>query len=612
MNAMHGNSNVFTFSSMGQFLAKPYVDGWHHFKEAFTAEHPVFQEARNNLQGNTFPEKTIPQRVRNFGAGVILWIPIVNMVAKLAMDILFPSNPNFYSKPPVWQRIDHIVVLMLENRSFDNMLGKLYPKSAQFNGLDGQEENSYLDRAGIKHTIKVWDSQGVRMDTPNPDPGEEFDDITYQLFETRQPALAAIPTMGGFAQNYYDFICRDQTAQEELRKKRGLENVEDGFIEPTEVEIADIMHCYSPSEVPVISQLASNFAVSDMYHASAPNQTWPNRFFAHTGTAGGFENNMPMHFPYTMKTIFTRFNDLNRDHGWKIYYHDMPQSVTLSNLWPYPQSFKPFDEFVEDASIGRLPSYSFIEPRYYQECQFPSDQHPPHDVRHGEQLIADVYNALRKSPQWKKSLLVITYDEHGGCFDHQAPPSAPPPEPPKANQKFHFDRYGVRVPAVFVSPHIAPQTVLRPPVDSKAPVFDHTSIIASVRNCFSLGGSLTERDAVAPDFSSVLNMTEGEYNMGPAEIIAPPAPKTNIQEAEGRSMNGLQAALLHVSAHLPENSALPEGENYFINAVRKINQLSKNTLQGLEEILARGRSGDLLAGRRQAMANFANFCQNQG
>jgi len=609
MNSVNGNSNL-NCSSVGRLLATPYVEGWNHFKMAFSTEHPVFQEARNNVTGLNLPEMTIPQRARHFGAGLILCTPVVNMVAKLAQNTLFPSTPSFYNKPPAWQRIDHIVVLMLENRSFDTLLGGLYPKSAQFNGLGGQEENTYQDRNGVQHTIKVWNSQGVRMDTPNPDPGEEFDDMTYQLFKTSQPDLAMVPTMSGFAQNYYNFICRDPTAQEELRKKRGVEKVEGQILEPTEAEIADIMHYFGPAQVPVITQLARSFAVSDMYHASAPNQTWPNRFFAHTGTADGYENNTPTHFPYTKKTIFTRFNDLNRDNGWKIYCHDVPQSVTLSNLWPHPESFKSFDQFKEDASKGRLPSYSFIEPRYYQEAQFPNDMHPPHNVRHGEQLVADVYNTLRKSPQYKKTLFVITADEHGGCYDHEPPTAAIPPEPPRAGQKFNFNRYGVRVPAVFVSPIITPQTILRPPVGSQAPVFDHASIISSVRNCFVLGGPLTARDAVAPDFSSVLNMPEGEYNMGPEEIIAPPAPQTNIQEAEQLSMNALQKTLLHVSEHLPDNSALPKNENYLINAVRKINQLARNALQGLERLIDEGRAGDLLPGRQRALVNFAKFCHN--
>lgn len=606
MKTTNNLSNLPFLSSISSLIISPYQEGYYHFNKALNLKPNIFPDAQRNLQDNTFPLMTARNRTVNFFAGVILWTPVVNIIAKVAMHRLFPSTSISYEKPPNWKRVNHIVVLMLENRSFDNLVGRLYPKSAQYNGLDGQENNSYQDKDGVNHIIKTWDSRGVRMDTPNPDPGEEFKDMTYQLFENHLPSLATLPTMSGFAQNYYDFICNDETAQKELRKKRGLKEMGKEVQKPTEDEVADIMHCYSPERVPVISQLARSFAISDMYHASAPNQTWPNRFFVHTSTANGYENNSPVHFPYTMKTIFTRFNDLGRNKEWKIYFHDIPHSATLSDLWPHPASFKTFDHFLDDAHKGRLPSYSFIEPRFYQEAQFPSDQHPPHDVRHGEQLMAEVYNALRKSPQWKETLLVITYDEHGGCYDHQPPPSAVPPEPPRENQKFAFDRYGVRVPAVFVSPLIAPQTILRPPVDAKAPVFDHTSVNTSVRNCFGLGPPLTARDAVAPDFSNVLNMPEGKYNMGPEEIIAPPAPMTTLQEAEGKNMNALQKSLHEMSKHLPDNTKLQKDENYLINSVKKINQLLVNRL-AVNRSLDVETGVDLLTGRKEALANFANF-----
>lgn len=545
----------------------------------FERENKVFANAQNYLKGHESPHNNGYQNICCFFTGVVC-IMAVYHIAKVAARIFV--KPKNFNQPPAWKRINHIVTLAFENRSFDNQLGRLYPKSAEFNGLSGNEENSYIDRAGVKHTIKVWDSQGVRMDTPNPDPGEEFREMNFQLFETDQPIPGAIPTMGGFAQNYYDFICHDKTAQKELRKKRGLPEIGLANLEPTEEEIRDIMHCYSPDQVPVITQLARTFGVSDMYHASAPNQTWPNRFFMHAGTANGYENNNPPHFPYTMKTVFTRFNELKRENGWKIYYNDLPQSAALSDLWPHCNQFKHFDTFLEDARSGKLPSYSFIEPRYYQEKEFPNDQHPPHDVRHGEQLMAQVYNALRQSPCWKETLLVITYDEHGGCYDHQPPPSAVPPEPPKEGQKFNFDRYGVRVPAVFVSPLIASNTILRPPKGSKAPVFDHASIIASVRYCFGLGGPLTERDAVAPDLSGVLNMPAGTYNMGPEEIVAAPAPQTIIQKVERVAMTSLQESLYCMAMHLPTDSSLEEKHDP-------------------------DRDVDLLTGRRIALARFFNF-----
>src|SRR5208282_4043223 len=123
-----------------------------------------------------------------------------------------------------------------------------------------------------------------------------------------------------------------------------------------------IMHYFTPDHVPVISQLARAFGVSDRWHASAPCQTWPNRFFVHTSTAKGYENNDPTHFPYEMPTIFNRFEQFGRP--WKVYFHDMPQSLTLSELWLHADHFRLYPEFQHDAKYGSLPDYSFIEPRY--------------------------------------------------------------------------------------------------------------------------------------------------------------------------------------------------------------------------------------------------------
>jgi len=311
------------------------------------------------------------------------------------------------------------------------------------------------------------------------------------------------------------------------------------------------MHYFTPEQVPVLSRLARQFAVSDRWHASAPCQTWPNRFFVHTGTAGGYENNSPPRFPYEMPTIFNRFEDLGIDNGWKIYFHDMPQTLTLSRLWPHLDGFRFYEEFRHDAEQGTLPSYAFIEPRYFADVNLPNDQHPPHVVTLGEQLIADVYNTLRSGPAWGKTLLIITYDEHGGCYDHVPPPPATPPDTTPTNP-FNFDRYGVRVPAVIVSPYIRQGTVLRPP--GKLP-YDHTSILATLRKRFNLGAPLSNRDAVAPDLESALTL-ENPDNLGPERLDALPyvATPTDLAQAKAIPLNGLQKSLLDLAKRLPKDA----------------------------------------------------------
>lgn len=199
----------------------------------------------------------------------------------------------------------------------------------------------------------------------------------------------------------------------------------------------------APAQLPVLSQLAQKFAVCDHWFASAPCQTWPNRWFVHAATADGHENNDPPHFP-NVPTIFNRLEQAGID-SWKIYFHDIAQAHTVLQLFLLGSHFHSYRQFQADCQTGQLPAYSFIEPQYFADFGHPeNDQHPPSVVTLGEQLIADVYNCLRASKVWRKTLLLITYDEHGGCYDHVAPSAAVPPQPPVPGQTFGFDRYGVR------------------------------------------------------------------------------------------------------------------------------------------------------------------------
>lgn len=452
-------------------------------------------------------------------------------------------------------KVEHIVVLMLENRSFDSMLGKLYAGEKPFDGLGGEETNPHFGQADIK----IWsnkDTDPQSMSVPTPDPGELWTDINMQLFGLDGKPGAQAPSMTGFVNNYVR--------------------------QPDVSDPKAIMHYYDPAQVPVISELARKFAVCDQWFASAPCQTWPNRFFLHTGTAGGYENNSPAHFPYLMNTVFNKMNEVGKT--WGIYYHDFPQTLTLSHLWPHLEHFHFFDDFKDDAKKGKLPSYAFIEPRYFPDVKLPNDQHPPHNVGMGEELIAEVYNAVRSAPTWEKTLLIIIYDEHGGCYDHVPPPMAVPPDN-SSPQPFGFDRYGVRVPALLVSPYIEPGTVLRAVQDGKLPhngppyPYDHTSVIATLRKCFNLGGPLTNRDAVAPDLESALNL-DAPRNDCPESVTPLPydIPSDVLQAALDAPLNGFQKAMHEAAAHLPSPGGIgqdAEGllgniENHIENLVNGI------------------------------------------
>jgi phospholipase C len=423
--------------------------------------------------------------------------------------------------------IKHVVVLMLENRSFDSLLGRLYPDRADFDGLKGDESNEWDGR-----TVDIWTSTGVTPEAaclPNPDPNELFADMTEQIFGAGlQPPSPA--TMTGFVSNYMRTATNDP---------RG------------------VMHGFTPDQVPVISQLARSFGVSDRWHASAPNQTWPNRFFLHTGTAAGYVNNSPVRFPYLMPTIFNRLTQCQR--SWRVYFHDVPLTATLSSiLSELPEHLYPFEAaFMGDAMAGRLPDYSFIEPRYFPSIVFnrmPNDQHPPHNVAYGERLIARCYDALRNSPCWEQILFIIVYDEHGGVYDHVPPPQAVSPDD-ACPDGFRFDRYGVRVPAVLISPWIPAGSIVRPPAGSQYP-FDHASILSTLRRLFGLGDPLTRRDAAAPDLLDALSLTSPS-NSGPTSLpfptVAPSADE--IASAHGAPPNDLQQAILHLASALPAGSA---------------------------------------------------------
>ena len=425
--------------------------------------------------------------------------------------------------------IRHVVVLMLENRSFDMMLGSLSPPPPGFNGLPA---GGYYNVAnGRPYWISNTLPQGaVDSCVPAPDPDESFTDITQQIFDG-----GAAATMMGFAANY------------------AAQSAENAYCDP-----AAVMYHYNGTQAKVLHTLAKSFGVSDQWFASAPCQTWPNRFFAHCGTCHGVVDNGKFFAageePFTGRSLFRALEDVGK--SWRVYFHDVPQALLLRDIELLaPRRFALFSQFLADAAQGALPAYSFIEPHYFGEffsAQPPNDQHPPHDMRYGEQLTADVYNAVRQSACWPHTLLIVTYDEHGGCFDHVPPPAAVPPGDPESANVPGFDRYGVRVPALIVSPWIAPGALLQPLAHLGPYPFDHASIIRTVRELNGIAAPLTDRDAAAPSLLPYLTLPH-PANDGPAggiaRIVLPPNPGS-LQAIASAIPNALQTAMADAAERL--------------------------------------------------------------
>jgi phospholipase C len=391
-------------------------------------------------------------------------------------------------------QIKYVVQLMLENRSFDQMLGFLYtdektpnrsPAGDAYDGLHGTEFN--LDSSGNKVSVFRIDNNHPRpYFMPGYDPREGFEATNLQLFGADPVPTGARPTNGGFVTSFENAISYDQG--------RKMPEAIPG------TKPSDIMGMYDPAMLPVMSALARGFAVCDRWFASVPTETFPNRAFACAGTSlGHLKDDFKI---LNTPSIFGRMSDAKVD--WAAYgYMDYPYLRT-----DYPDTkaadrskFGKFSDFQQRAKDGTLPPYTFLEPGWGSSG---NSQHPVTDVSLGEKLIYDVYKALQTGAGWKNTLLLITYDEHGGNYDHVAPPTtATPPDNFRGDiDNFDFTRFGVRVPALLISPLIKPGSVFRA---AKGEI-DHTSVIATLRERWPAIKSLSRRDEAAPSLGDVLTL----------------------------------------------------------------------------------------------------------
>lgn len=381
--------------------------------------------------------------------------------------------------------IDHFVVMMLENRSFDHMLGFLYPGGKShagdpFDGLTGNESNP--DSSGKPVQVFKLTSDSPNLYTaPGTDPGEGFYNTNQQLFGTTEPAAGAKATNSGFVVNFAETIPWNQ-------------NNDRPVLPGTTAN--DIMGCYTPELLPVLSGLAMGFAVSDRWFASAPTETIPNRIFSQCATSQGHLSDSTT--SYTAPSIYPALEQAGAT--WAMYgYNAQPlMKNDLEDIRSAPAShFGEWSDFATAVKNGTLANYVFLEPSWGSSG---NSQHPNYDVSLGEQLLLQLYTTLRTSSLWEKTLLIILYDEHGGLYDHVAPPTnAVTPDNSVGQYGFNFQRFGIRVPAVFVSPWIDAGRVFRAP--GKTP-FDHTTILKTLETRFKMK-PLTARDAAAPDLSSI-------------------------------------------------------------------------------------------------------------
>ncbi len=412
--------------------------------------------------------------------------------------------------------IKHIIVLMMENRSYDHMLGYL-PGGE---GLGGKEYNLVNPADPASEHVVVSDKSGYVMEL-NP----LHDVVSVEKEEYGEVGHIVSPApMNGFV-------------------KTQIENAK-GDIE----EGKKIMQCFDPGRIPALTTLAKEFVLCDHWHASVPGPTWLNRFFVHAATSDGVSSDDPTHI-YKMKTIFDLLYESG--HTWNVYYGDIPQCIILQHGGDALGHFKRFDQVHQDLKKGRLADYSFIEPRFIDFHGLKAtDQHPPHDVRLGEYLIAEVYDALRASPYWEKSLLVVLYDEHGGFYDHVPPPDQVPNPDGKiaTDPPFDFTRLGVRVPAILISPWVD-----RGKVDST--VYEHASIPATMEKLFGLPDSLTARDRAAATFEKNISRTTPRTDT-PATLPVPGKPREIRHHRRLMRANWFEEKL-HILFHLGRRSQAP-------------------------------------------------------
>jgi phospholipase C len=340
--------------------------------------------------------------------------------------------------PPLLAGIDTIVAVMMENRSFDHLFGALhldagYAAAARVDGLTGTESNPAPDGQTVPVSVMPADS------TLNP------------LHDWASSRLAW----------------------------NGGRN--DGFVRVNAGPAEDqAMAYFARDQLPTLYALADQYTVCDRWYSSVMGPTWPNRFYLHAATSQGRKTNKPMGLsapPTVWEQMAARCQPAKNYYAGSIPWYSVafPAKSFSGQDAVVPE---PIDRFFADAASGDLPSFALIDPDFQV-----NDGHPPHDLGLAEAFLGSIYRAMLASPQWASSLLVITFDEHGGFFDHVSPPTTADPDP-------DFRQLGFRVPTLIVGPTVRRGAVVSAP-------FEHVSILSTLRSRFGIASLGPRMDAAA-------------------------------------------------------------------------------------------------------------------
>lgn len=411
------------------------------------------------------------------------------------------------------EKIKRVVVLMLENRSFDHMLGAL-------DGVDGASGgNSNLDAEGIVHR----QTQASHFTSPNKlDPKHEFTNVQRQLGSQ----VAPFPMSG--------FVADAEIAASSL----GLSTAD------TQSTIQSVMDYFSDKDLPGLQTLAKSFAVCDHWFASVPGPTWPNRFFAMMGSCHG-QLEMPSGPLDAVVAVRSIADQIGKESIFSVLgpgasrvYSDY--LVPLSILLKGSGTRSSIEDFESDVDAKSLPAFSWIEPNFSSNLAHATSQHPPEDVRRGDNLIGQVYNKLRGNPEvWNETLLVVLYDEHGGFYDHVPPAPTVSADDHPSHPAFDYSYTGCRVPCVLVSPWIQRGVLSQ--------AYDHTSLLAFVCDQFGKSDSralLGRRVDSADHFGAAPIWSDIARTDTPVLIKASPITTPVGEEEASADLDDLQMKLL--------------------------------------------------------------------